>query len=90
MTGARSAMALLAGLLVATLAVVTALPGPGVGPIPATGLISLQPDVYLLLYAGAIVAAAWSLGSAGGREVRERSSAGSPLLVDPGGRDELR
>ena len=26
----------------------TRLPGPGVGPIPSTGLISLQPDVYLL------------------------------------------
>jgi alpha-1,2-mannosyltransferase len=28
-----------------TLAWITALPGPGVGPLPATGLISLQPDV---------------------------------------------
>lgn len=58
--GARPAVVLLGGLLVVTLAVVTRLPGPGVGPIPSTGLISLQPDVYLLLYAGALAAAAWS------------------------------
>ena len=31
-----------------TLAFVTRLPGPEVGPIPSTGLISLQPDVYLV------------------------------------------
>ncbi|GAA1282022.1 hypothetical protein GCM10009609_53160 [Pseudonocardia aurantiaca] len=61
--GARAAVALLGGLLIVTLAVVTRLPGPGVGPIPSTGLISLQPDVYLLLYAGALAAAAWSLRS---------------------------
>ena len=35
-----------------TLAWLTRLPGPGVGPIPSTGLISLQPDAYL---AGVIV-----------------------------------
>jgi alpha-1,2-mannosyltransferase len=56
--GARAAWTLLGGLLVVTLAVVTALPGSDVGPIPSTGLISLQPDVYLLLYAGALAAAA--------------------------------
>jgi alpha-1,2-mannosyltransferase len=58
--GARPSVVLLGGLLVVTLAVVTRLPGPGVGPIPSTGLISLQPDVYLLVYAGAMAAAAWS------------------------------
>ena len=41
-----------------TLAWVTRLPGPGVGPIPSTGLISLQPDVYLLAVV-LIVAVAW-------------------------------
>jgi alpha-1,2-mannosyltransferase len=37
----------LAALLLVTAAVITRLPGPAVGPIPATGAISLQPDVYL-------------------------------------------
>lgn len=49
-TGDRAAGAALVGVLAATVAMVTALPGPGVGPIPSTGLISLQPDVYLLLF----------------------------------------
>jgi alpha-1,2-mannosyltransferase len=40
----------LAAVLVATLAVITALPGPSVGPIPSTGLISLLPDAYLVLF----------------------------------------
>jgi alpha-1,2-mannosyltransferase len=48
--GDRWAAAGLAGVLGATVAVVTALPGPVVGPIPATGLISLWPDAYLMLY----------------------------------------
>jgi alpha-1,2-mannosyltransferase len=43
----RRAAVALAGLLVVTVAWITALPGPGVGPLPATGLISLQPDVYV-------------------------------------------
>jgi alpha-1,2-mannosyltransferase len=51
-TGDRRAAVALAGVLAVTLAWVTRLPGPGVGPIPSTGLISLQPDVYL---AGVIV-----------------------------------
>jgi alpha-1,2-mannosyltransferase len=54
--GSRPATVLLGGLLVVTIAVVTRVPGPDVGPIPSTGLISLQPDVYLLLYAGAVAA----------------------------------
>jgi alpha-1,2-mannosyltransferase len=37
-------------VLAATLAVVTALPGPDVGPIPSTGLISLFPDAYLAVF----------------------------------------
>jgi alpha-1,2-mannosyltransferase len=36
-------------VLAATLAVITALPGPEVGPIPSTGLISLTPDAYLAM-----------------------------------------
>jgi alpha-1,2-mannosyltransferase len=44
----------LAGVLAATVAVVTALPSPVVGPIPSTGLISYWRDAYLLLYAAAL------------------------------------
>jgi alpha-1,2-mannosyltransferase len=57
-TGDRRAVGALAGLLVVTVAWVTRLPGPGVGPLPSTGLISLQPDVYLVAVAGAVLAAA--------------------------------
>jgi alpha-1,2-mannosyltransferase len=46
----RSAWWLLGAVLVTTVAVITALPGPSVGPIPSTGLISLQPDVYVALF----------------------------------------
>ncbi|MDT7580261.1 MAG: alpha,2-mannosyltransferase [Pseudonocardiales bacterium] len=46
--GDRRAQVALAGLLVVTLAWITRLPGPGVGPIPSTGLISLLPDAYLV------------------------------------------
>jgi alpha-1,2-mannosyltransferase len=55
MAGHRAAIALLLGVLACTFAVVTALPGPGVGPIPSTGLISLQPDTYLLLFLAVLV-----------------------------------
>jgi alpha-1,2-mannosyltransferase len=54
----RWAAAGLAGVLAVTVAVVTAMPGPVVGPIPATGLISLWPDAYLLLYVAALAAVA--------------------------------
>lgn len=54
--GERRAQAALAALLVVTAAVVTRLPGPDVGPIPATGLISLQPDVYVVAATVAVVA----------------------------------
>ncbi len=50
----------LAALLAATVAVITGLPGPGVGPIPAAGLISLQPDVYVLAVVVVVVAAWWT------------------------------
>lgn len=40
---------LAAVVVVATAAVITRLPGPGVGPIPATGLVSLWPDTYAVL-----------------------------------------
>jgi alpha-1,2-mannosyltransferase len=46
--GERGAAVALAGVVAVTLAFVTRLPGPVVGPIPSTGLISLQPDVYLV------------------------------------------
>lgn len=55
--GDRWAAAGLAGALAVTAAVVTALPGPHVGPIPATGLISVWPDAYLLLYLATLAAA---------------------------------
>lgn len=54
----------LGALLVTTVAVVTRLPGPGVGPIPATGLISLQPDVYVAAVV-VTVGAAWRRLAAG-------------------------
>lgn len=49
--GDRRARAGLAVLLAGTLAWVTRLPGPGVGPIPHTGLISLLADAYLVMAA---------------------------------------
>jgi alpha-1,2-mannosyltransferase len=48
--GDRAAGVLAAVVLLGTTAVITALPGPGVGPIPRTGLISLFPDTYLVLF----------------------------------------
>jgi alpha-1,2-mannosyltransferase len=47
--GSRRATVLAVLALATTLAVVTRAPGPDVGPIPSTGLISLLPDAYLLL-----------------------------------------
>jgi alpha-1,2-mannosyltransferase len=78
--GERWAAAGLGGVLVVTTAVVTRLPGPAVGPIPATGLISFWPDAYLLLSlvvpAVALLAApvmcAEPRGSAGSVAPRER------------------
>lgn len=64
--GDRRAAAALAGLLVVTVAWVTRLPGPGVGPLPSTGLISLQPDLYLLTVAVTVMAA-WRYTTASGR-----------------------
>ena len=63
--GDRRAAAGLVGVFAATVAVVTALPGPVVGPIPATGLISFWPDAYLLLFLALLAATA-------AREVRPR------------------
>jgi alpha-1,2-mannosyltransferase len=58
--GSRAAGVMLLGVLGGTVAVVTARPGPGVGPIPRTGLISLQPDVYLLVFVVVLlVSALW-------------------------------
>jgi len=67
--GPRLARVALLAVLAATVAVVTALPGPGVGPIPSTGLISVQPDAYLLLYLGVLVL----VGVSQARGVRERA-----------------
>jgi len=56
LAGDRWAAVGLAGVLATTLAVITALPGPQVGPIPATGLISVWQDAYLLLFLVALAA----------------------------------
>jgi alpha-1,2-mannosyltransferase len=48
--GDRAAGVLAAVVLLGTTSVITALPGPEVGPIPRTGLISLFPDTYLVLF----------------------------------------
>jgi alpha-1,2-mannosyltransferase len=45
----------LGAVLAATLAVITALPGPVVGPIPSTGVISFFPDAYLVLFVVVLV-----------------------------------
>ena len=58
-TGDRRAAAGLAGVLVVTVAWVTGLPGPGVGPIPSTGLSSLQPDVFLAAVVVTVAIAGW-------------------------------
>lgn len=49
-TGSHRALLLAAVVLVVTVAIITRPPGPGVGPIPATGLISLWPDAYLAVF----------------------------------------
>ena len=55
--GDRRAQVALAGVLAVTVAWITRLPGPGVGPIPSTGLISLLPDAYLVAVVVVIVIA---------------------------------
>ena len=67
--GPRLARGALLAVLAVTIAVVTALPGPGVGPIPSTGLISVLPDAYLLLYLGVLVL----VGVSQARRVREQA-----------------
>jgi alpha-1,2-mannosyltransferase len=57
--GDRRAAAALAGLLAVTFSWITRLPGPGVGPLPSTGVISLQPDVYVAAVVVIVVATAW-------------------------------
>jgi alpha-1,2-mannosyltransferase len=67
-TGNRVAATLLGVVLAGTVAMITALPGPGVGPVPRTGLISLWPDTYLLLFVIVLVAVAvMQRGPAGDR-----------------------
>jgi alpha-1,2-mannosyltransferase len=58
-TGDRRAAAGLAGVLVVAAAWVTGLPGPGVGPIPSSGLSSLQPDVFLVAVVVTVAIAGW-------------------------------
>jgi alpha-1,2-mannosyltransferase len=48
--GSRTSGVAVFVVLACTLAVITALPGPAVGPIPSTGLISLTPDAYLFMF----------------------------------------
>jgi hypothetical protein len=59
--GERGAAAGLAPLLAVTFAWITRRPGPGVGPIPSTGLISLLPDAYLVATVAVVVATWWSV-----------------------------
>lgn len=59
--GERAATVGLGALLAGTLAVITRLPGPDVGPVPATGAVSLTPDAYLVLYLAVLAGVAWSL-----------------------------
>jgi alpha-1,2-mannosyltransferase len=56
--GDRRAGAALVAVVVVTVAWITRLPGPAVGPIPSTGLISLLPDAYLVGVIAVVVAAA--------------------------------
>jgi alpha-1,2-mannosyltransferase len=74
LVGSRPAAAALAGLLAVTVAWVTRPPGPSVGPIPSTGLISLQPDVYLAAVVATVAAAGWWLA----RRTQVRGSAPRP------------
>jgi alpha-1,2-mannosyltransferase len=60
-SGDRRAGLALGGVLAVTCAFVTRLPGPAVGPIPSTGLISLLPDVYLAAVIVTVAVAARSL-----------------------------
>jgi alpha-1,2-mannosyltransferase len=85
LAGDRWAAAGLAGALAATVAVVTALPGPVVGPIPATGLISVLPDAYLVLYLAVLAAEALRSLTVHGKGARSGSTqpvrAGAPASV---------
>jgi len=56
--GDRRAGAALVAVVVGTVAWITRLPGPAVGPIPSTGLISLLPETYLVGVIAVVVAAA--------------------------------
>ncbi len=53
-----------AAVLGTTLAVITALPGPVVGPIPSTGVISFFPDAYLVVFV--VVLGVVGFGARGG------------------------
>jgi alpha-1,2-mannosyltransferase len=82
LTGDRRAATGLAVALATTVAVMTALPGPQVGPIPATGLISVWPDAYLLLFATALAVAAGRLRRRSASSARVVScSCASPIAA---------
>jgi alpha-1,2-mannosyltransferase len=74
--GDRRAGAALAAVVAVTFAWITRLPGPGVGPIPSTGLISLLPDSYLAATVVTVAAAA--------RLLVTESAAGNAALRNAG------
>jgi alpha-1,2-mannosyltransferase len=79
--GDRRAQVALAGVLTVTVAWITRLPGPGVGPIPSTGLISLLPDAYLV----AVVIVIASGGQARRRVTTPEPAGRACGAVGPGG-----
>ena len=72
--GDRRAQAGLAALLAGTVAWITRLPGPAVGPIPSTGLISLLPDAYLVAVVVVTAVAAGYDSDASGPSMRSGRS----------------
>lgn len=79
----RATVAAAAAGLAVTAAVLTSGAGPGVGPIPRTGLISLFPDAYLVTFLALLAAVA--LGRPAGE--RDEGPAGPP--AEPSSRSDL-
>jgi alpha-1,2-mannosyltransferase len=77
----RRAQVALAGVLAVTIAWITQLPGPGVGPIPSTGLISLLPNAYLVAVV-VVIAVGWKLETAAATPELPRRACGE---AGPGG-----
>ncbi|MCO1655841.1 glycosyltransferase 87 family protein [Pseudonocardia humida] len=63
-----------------TLAVITALPGPLVGPIPSTGVISFFPDAYLVLFVAVLGLVGVRSGAGRGPGTREGPAANGGAL----------